>query len=173
MADISDSYITTVADMEARLADDPRPLAIAFLDSDNPTWYLQKATAIIDSLYLKGSTYYYIDQIDPATGYQARQFPRVVNGRVCNWDYDANSELVPEEVKKATIEEALALYDEDNDADLILRRKLQKSGVSSVNFRGRSESYETGATRKWKGLHSQESYDLLKSYIAGAVRAMP
>ena len=176
MTDISDSYITTIADLEARLASDPRAAAIALLAASDAiqTWYCQKSTALIDSLPLKGSTYYLIDQINPSTGYQARQFPRVINGLVCNWDYDASAELVPEEVKKACLEEAISLYEAYvsslGDAK---RRKLQEQGVTSFSLGKLSESYAPGSTRKWKGLHSQEAYDYMKQFIAGAVRAMP
>jgi hypothetical protein len=173
---VSDSYILTIEDFETRLTSDPRAAAIALLAAESAiqTWYLQKATAIIDSLYLKGSTYYLIDQINPATGYQARQFPRVINERVCNWDYDASAELVPEEVKKATVEEAIALYDSNvsspGDAK---RRKLQDQGVTSFSLGKLSETYAPGSSCKWKGLHSQEAYDYMKQYIAGAVRPIP
>jgi hypothetical protein len=176
MVDVADSYILTIADLETRLASDPRPSAIALLAASDAiqTWYLQKATAIIDSLYLKGSTYYPIDQLNPPTGYQARQFPRVINGRVYNWDYTGNAELVPEEVKKACLEEALALYDAyvSSPGDQ-KRRKLQEQGVTSFSLGKLSETYAPGAARKWKGLHSQEAYDFMKQYIAGAVRPVP
>ena len=174
---VSDSYILTIEDLETRLTSDPRPAAIALLaaDSASQTWYLQKATAIIDRLYLKGSTYYLIDQVDPATGYQSRMFPRVINGRVCNWDYEANVELVPEEVMKATVEEAIALYDfyVSSPGDQ-KRRKLQDQGVKSFSVGKLSESYGNMSTSaKWKGMHSQEAYDFMKQYIAGAVRPIP
>jgi hypothetical protein len=176
MVDVADSYITTIADLETRLTSDPRPAAIALAAASDATqtWYLQKATAIIDGLYLKGSTYYLIDQINPATGYQSRQFPRVINGLVCNWDYTGNVELVPEEVMKATVEEAIALYDfnvsSPGDAK---RRKLQDQGVKSFSLGKLSENYGNISTSaKWKGLHSQEAYDYMKQFIAGAVRAL-
>jgi phosphopentomutase len=102
-------------------------------------------------------------------------FPRVINGRVCNWDYEANVELVPEEVMKATVEEAIALYDfyVSSPGDQ-KRRKLQDQGVKSFSVGKLSESYGNMSTSaKWKGLHSQEAYDFMKQYIAGAVRPIP
>lgn len=166
---LTGSYVDSI-EAETYFEDDPR--AVAFIDEDMD-WYLKKATLAIDSLYLKGSTYYTIDQLNPGTGYQSRQFPRVVNGRVYNWDYTASSELVPEEVKNAVFEEALALYDLYASAGNSKRRKLQEQGVTSFSLGKLSETYAPGAARKWKGLHSQEAYDFLKGYIAGAVRAMP
>ncbi len=174
---VSDSYILTIEDLETRLTSDPRPAAIALsaADSAAQTWYLQKATSIIDNLSLKGTTYYLIDQVNPATGYQARQFPRVINERVCNWDYTTNVELVPEEVMKATVEEAIALYDfyVSSPGDK-KRRKLQDQGVKSFSLGKMSETYGNISTAsKWKGLHSQEAYDFMKQFIAGAVRPLP
>lgn len=174
MVDVADSYILTIADLETRLSSDPRPSAIGLLAASDATqtWYLQKATAIIDSLYLKGSTYYLIGT---GAGYQARQFPRIINGRVNNWDYVGNAELVPEEVMKATVEEAIALYDlhVSSPGDK-KRRKLQDQGVKSFSLGKLSETYGNISTSaKWKGLHSQEAYDFMKQFIAGAVRPVP
>lgn len=177
MVDVSDSYITTIADLETRLTSDPRPAAIALLAASDAsqTWYLQKATLLIDALPLKGSTYYYIDKTSPSTDEQARQFPRVINGYAYDWDDSTSTAIVPEDVKKATVEEAIALYDfyVSSPGDQ-KRRKLQNQGVKSFSIGKLSESYGSVSTSaKWKGLHSQESYDLMKQYIAGAVRPIP
>ncbi len=174
---VSDSYITTIEDFEARLASDPRAAAIALLaaESATQTWYLQKATTIIDAMPLKGSTYNYIDKSDPSSDEQALMFPRVINGYAYDWDDATNAAAVPEDVKKATVEEAIALYDfyVSSPGDQ-KRRKLQDQGVKSISLGDLSESYGgISASAKWKGLHSQEAYDLLKSYIAGAVRPIP
>lgn len=173
---VDDSYITTIEDFEARLASDPRAAAIA-LASAGPgtqTWYLQKATSIIDNLPLKGSTYDYIDKTSPDTDEQERMFPRVINGIAVDWDDDTSDAVVPEDVQKATVEEAIALYDfyVSSPGDQ-KRRKLQDQGVTSFSLSDLSESYgNIGSSAKWKGLHSQESYNLMKQYIAGAVRAL-
>lgn len=176
MTDVSDSYITTIADFETRLTSDPRAAAIALKAATDAsqTWYLQKATAIIDNLPLQGSTYYYIDKTSPATDEQARQFPRVINGHAVDWDDDTSTAIVPEDVKRATVEEAIALYDfYVSSADDQQRRKLQTQGVTSYSLGDLSESYGgITASAKWKGLHAQEAYDLMKQYIAGAVRAL-
>lgn len=174
---VSDSYITTIEDFETRLTSDPRAAAIALLaaSSGSQTWYLQKATAIIDNLPLKGSTYNYIDKSDPASDEQALMFPRVINGYAYDWDDSTSTSVVPEDVKRATVEEAIALYDfyvsSPKDRK---RRKLQDQGVKSISLGDFSESYGGVATSsKWKGLHSQEAYDLMKQYVAGAVRPIP
>ena len=174
---VSDSYITTIEDLETRLTSDPRPAAIALLaaDSTTQTWYLQRATKIIDNMPLKGSTYNYIDKTSPSTDEQARMFPRVINGYAYDWDDSTSTAIVPEDVKKACVEECIALYDfyVSSPGDQ-KRRKLQNQGVKSFSIGKLSESYGSVSTSAiWKGLHSQESYDLMKQYIAGAVRPIP
>ena len=174
---VSDSYITTIEDLETRLASDPRAAAIALLaaDSTTQTWYLQRATKIIDNLPLKGSTYNYIDKSSPASDEQALMFPRVINGYAIDWDDESSSAVVPEDVKKACVEEAIALYDfyVSSPGDQ-KRRKLQDQGVKSFSAGDLSESYgDVRTSTKWKGMHSQDAYDLMKQYIAGAVRPIP
>jgi hypothetical protein len=174
---VASSYILTIEDLETRLTSDPRPAAIALLaaDSATQTWYLQKSTKTLDALPLKGSTYNYIDRTSPSSDEQERQFPRVINERAVSWDDDNNTAIVPPEVQDACVEEAIALYDfyvlSPGDQK---RRKLQDQGVKSFSVGKLSESYgNRGTSSKWKGLHSQEAYDLMKQYIAGAVRPIP
>jgi len=174
---VASSYITTIQDLETRLASDPRAAAIALLAASDAaqTWYLQKATRIIDAMPLKGSSYYYIDQTSPTTDYQELQFPRVINGVAIDWDQGTSLPIVPENVKRACVEEAIALYDfyVSSPGDQ-KRRKLQDQGVKSFSVGKLSESYgNRGTSSKWKGLHCQEAYDLLKVFIAGAVRPIP
>lgn len=70
---------------------------------------------------------------------------------------------VPQTVKDACCEEALALLERGNSQ----RRKLQQEGVMSVNVGNLSETYAPGSGR---GLLSQEAKELLRMYLAGAVR---
>ncbi len=69
---------------------------------------------------------------------------------------------VPQAVKDATCEEALALLERGNSQ----RRKLQQEGVQSASIGSLSETYRPGTAR---GLLSQEALELLRPYIAGAV----
>jgi hypothetical protein len=174
---VSDSYITTIEDLETRLTSDPRPAAIALLaaDSTTQTWYLQKATKTIDNMPLKGSTYNYIDKSSPSSDEQALMFPRVINGYAYDWDDGTSTAIVPEDVKKACVEEAIALYDfyVSSPGDQ-KRRKLQDQGVRSFSVGKLSESYgDVKVSAKWKGMHSQDAYDLMKQYVAGAIRPIP
>ena len=69
---------------------------------------------------------------------------------------------IPEAVKEACCEEALALLERGNSQ----RRKLQQEGVQSFSIGNMSETYITGAG---KGLLSQEAKELLRPWLIGVV----
>ncbi len=69
---------------------------------------------------------------------------------------------VPQAVKDATCEEALAILERGNST----RIKLQKAGVSEVSMGDVTERYLPGSGR---GLLSPEVKELLRPYLAGAV----
>jgi hypothetical protein len=69
---------------------------------------------------------------------------------------------VPEAVKEACCEEALALLERGNSQ----RRKLQQEGVQSFSLGNMSETYVVGAG---KGLLSQEAKELLQPWLLGGV----
>jgi len=69
---------------------------------------------------------------------------------------------VPEAVKEACCEEALALLERGNSQ----RRKLQQEGVQSFSLGNMSEVYVPGAGR---GLLSQEAKELLRPWLLGGV----
>lgn len=102
---------------------------------------LRQATKIIDRQPLKGR------KTDPS---QPLAFPRYPDTEV------------PEAVKEACCEEALALLERGNSQ----RRKLQQEGVQSITLGSMSETYVAGAGR---GLLSQEAKELLKPWLLGAV----
>lgn len=174
-ANVDESYIESTSDLIERLTDDPRTSAIALAEATTAqiTWYLKKATTAIDSLPLKGTTYYYLDRVSPAADEQSLQFPRIINGLACDWDDAVNGPMVPEAVKKACVEEAIALYEFYSSATDQKREKLQRQGVTSYSISKLSESYKAGSTRRLRGLKSEIAYDLLKEYIAGSVRPIP
>jgi len=70
---------------------------------------------------------------------------------------------VHKNVKEACCEEALALLVRGNSS----RLKLQREGVQSFSIDGLSETYQAGSG---KGLLSHEARELLKPYLAKAVR---
>lgn len=69
---------------------------------------------------------------------------------------------LPEAVKEACCEEALALLERGNSQ----RRKLQQEGVQSFSLGNMSETFAAGAG---KGLLSQEAKELLQPWLIGAV----
>ena len=69
---------------------------------------------------------------------------------------------VPEAVKEACCEEALAILERGNSQ----RRRLQQEGVQSFSLGNMSETYVVGAG---KGLLSQEAKELLKPWLLGSV----
>ena len=69
---------------------------------------------------------------------------------------------VPEAVKEACCEEALAMLERGNSQ----RRKLQQEGVQSFALGNMSETYVAGAGR---GLLSQEAKELLRLWLLGSV----
>ena len=170
-----DSYIETTSDLETRLADDPRASAIAIAAATTATqaWYLKRATSAIDALNLKGTTYYYINNVDPGDDEQKLQFPRVINGRACDWDDSTNAAVVPEAVKKACVEEAIALYGYYSTTGGSKRAELQAAGVKSFSVGKLSESFGSKPLYRGRGLMSEEAFQLMKQYIAGSVRSIP
>lgn len=107
---------------------------------------------------------------------QKFQFPRCypvnplshteVIGNLPEYDHKESwycEQEVSDIVKKACCEEALALLVRGNSS----RLKLQREGVQSFSIDGLSETYQAGSG---KGLLSHEARELLKPYLAKAVR---
>lgn len=109
-----------------------------FLDKESALW---QATKAIDRQLLKGR------KTDPA---QPLAFPRHPDTEI------------PQAVKEACCEEALAILESGNSQ----RRKLQQEGVQSFALGNMSETYVAGAG---KGLLSQEAKELLRPWLIGAV----
>ncbi|MFO7253134.1 MAG: hypothetical protein DIU60_020540, partial [Actinomycetes bacterium] len=103
---------------------------------------LEMASRAIDRLPLVGR---------PTDLAQGRAFPRHPDTEV------------PQAVKDACCEEALALLDRGDSE----RRRLQAEGVVSVTIGSLSETYRTASS--WYGLLSQEARELLRPWLLGAV----
>lgn len=82
---------------------------------------------------------------------QANQFPRYPDTEV------------PQAVKDACCEEALAILERGNSQ----RRKLQQEGVASFSVGGLTETFVASA--RGGGLISQEAKELLRPWLLGAV----
>jgi hypothetical protein len=102
---------------------------------------LKQATRTIDRQLLKGRK---------ATDTQELAFPRYPDTEV------------PETVKEACCEIALALLERGNSQ----RRKLQQEGVQSFTLGNMSETFAAGAG---KGLLSQEAKELIRPWLLGSV----
>ena len=102
---------------------------------------LKQATKIIDRQRLNGR------KTNPS---QPLAFPRYPDAEI------------PQNVKEACCEEALALLEKGNSQ----RRKLQQEGVQSFTLGNMSETYAAGAG---KGLLSQEAKELLQPWLLGGV----
>jgi hypothetical protein len=172
MADtpVTNSYITTIELAEAYFAGDPRATAFLALNS-GMAWYLKRATKAIDAMPLTGMTYYIYNRnttID--TDEQTLAFPRVIDGKVHDWDEDTILPMVPQNVKDACCEEAIALYKFFADSDNTDRQAMKEQGVQNYNLGGvYSETLVASNPDKHKGLLSSEAYRLMKGYLAGAV----
>ena len=110
-------------------------------DSETKEKALKQATKEIDRQLLRGR------KTNPE---QELAFPRYPDTEV------------PEAVKEACCEVALALLERGNNQ----RRKLQQEGVQSFTLGNMSETYAAGAGR---GLLSQEAKELLRPWLIGAV----
>ena len=102
---------------------------------------LRQATKEIDRQQLRGRK---------VNSGQALAFPRYPDTEV------------PEAVKEACCEIALALLERGNSQ----RRKLQQEGVQSFTLGNMSETFAAGAG---KGLLSQEAKELLRPWLLGGV----
>ena len=109
-------------------------------DDETKEKALRQATKTIDRQLLRGRK--------TETG-QALAFPRYPDTEI------------PEVVKEACCEEALAMLERGNSQ----RRKLQQEGVQSFSLGNMSETFAAGAG---KGLLSQEAKELLRPWLLGA-----
>ena len=152
-----DSYIGSSADLETMIGDDPRTAAIALKAASEAAqaWYCQEATRRIDSMILRGIKY---------DSDQALEFPRIIDGvTVGNSDQDAE---VPDDVKRACLEEAIAIYDAGSSGG---RQALQAAGVASYQIPGIiSETFVAGLGSVT--LQSPRARQIMRRYMGAAVR---
>jgi hypothetical protein len=182
----SNSYIESDAELESLIGGDKRTSAIALkaATAADQEAYCQEATRHIDDLPFRGRRYEvaYIENgaqkdIDEDGLAQVLEFPRVIDGVTKDWDYGTDLPLVPAAVKRACMEEAIAVYDIRNSADKRTRLDLQRQGVTAANYSGTSEQFVTnpsggvsGAGDRYHGLLSYEAYRLLRKYVGACLR---
>lgn len=166
----TDSYIETDAELEALIGADPRAAAIALkaLAAASQEWYCAEATRHIDQLPLRGTKY----DIDVVAGVpdQPRAFPRIIDGITCDWNSGTSLAIVPTDIKRACMEEAIAIYAYYASASEQKRASLQAQGVTHYSIEGLSETYGPSTTTgPMQGLKSSAAYRLLSRYIARSV----
>lgn len=159
----TNSYIS-VADCTTYMGNRLYATAWTGAVADDMAKALIMATKAIDRQVLKGRKYldtqalafprcYTVDPLAPSVYTGALELTWE-NGWYCET-------AVPQVVKDACCEEALALLDRGDSK----RRLLQQQGVKSFSLGSMSESY-TGSGR---GLISQEAREFLRPYLGGAV----
>ena len=153
------SYVTE-AEAEAYFEDDHR--AEDFLEADFAI-YLTRATRVLDRLTLRGQKY--DTDIVAGVAVQALQFPRIIDGVTCDWNDSTDLPIVPQAVKDACLEEALAIFSQGTGG----RRELQEQGVASYQIPGIiSETFVAGSGNKT--LRSSEARRLMRRYIGAEIR---
>jgi hypothetical protein len=166
----SDSYIATDAELETLIGSDPRAAAVALkaATAASQAWYCQEATRHIDSLPLLGHRYeekwiengVQID-IDEDGLTQTLEFPRIIDGVICDVDYATDLPIIPDVVKRACLEEAIAIYQTGTSGGI---KDLQEQGVSSMSIGGKlSYSFVPGAGSS--SLLSATSRRLMLRYV--------
>ena len=113
----------------------------AWADDSTKEKALRQATKTIDRQRLNGR------KTNPS---QPLAFPRYPDAEI------------PQNVKEACCEEALAILESGNSQ----RRKLQQEGVQSFSIGNLSETFAAGAGR---GMLSQEAKELLRPWLLGGV----
>lgn len=128
------------------------------LDEVDKEILLRKSFEAIESLPFTGHRYY-IDQ--------SNAFPRCPN------------EEVPEAIKAAQIENALALSDNSTSEDIAFYEKLRQFGIGSYSIGNLSESLNGSANLSGSmasyGIFSSVAVKLLRQFISGSynIRGMP
>lgn len=155
----TDSYIT-VAEADGYFVSRFNADEWAAATDDDKTRALVTATRSLGTLAYKHR------KTDPA---QVLDFPRAITPYpyADDWQYIVGTyddTVVPQVVKNAECEEALALL-EHGDSE---RLDLQAQGVTSITLGKLTETY--GAANRTGGLQSSAAHSLLLPWIAGAVR---
>lgn len=173
---VENSYCETIEACDTYFENDPRATAFLVLDDDPKSWYLQRATFLIDNLPLRGRKYDR-DGTQVWPNGRSKAFPREYREGY-DMDEATGEEEIPQHVRDACCEEALAIYEIQKSADKKERLDLQRQGVTGVSYGGTSEQYgggpagggaTVGAGRRYMGLMSLDAYNLLARHIARSV----
>jgi hypothetical protein len=177
MIDVSflKSYIATDAELESLIGVDKRASAIELKNASatDQEWYCQQATEHIDQLPLGGRRYeepYIENGIQKDSNgdglAQVLEFPRIIDGEICDYDHGTQLPTVPVIVKRACMEEAIAICAAGTDGGL---KTLQENGVTSMSIGGKL-SYTFTAGAGSASLLSAASRRLLRRYMGSELK---
>lgn len=157
-----DAYVT-LAEMDAYFAGNDRATALLALTVAQRTSLLNQATQAIDSTPFRGTKH---DQgITAGVPDQKRAFPRIIDGVTLDYNSTTSLAIVPQVVKYACMEEALAIQ----QAGVGGRKQLQDEGVQSFTIGGKlSETFIQGAGNR--SLQSATARQLLRKYMGSRIR---
>jgi hypothetical protein len=167
---IDDAYFATIEEADALAA--TRPNSAAWTGSGKAT-ALQEATRRIDSLPLRGRRYEapHIENgeqkdVNSDGLAQVLEFPRIIDGIICDWDYGTDLPLIPIWVKRACLEEAITILEFNADSDNLDRRSMKDQGVQSYNLGGvYSETLGPATIDIQQALQSRTAWRYMKRYI--------
>lgn len=173
MADtpVADSYIATIEAADVMAAKRPNSTAWTGATADQKADALQEATRRLDSLPLRGYRHerpYIENAVQKDTNSdglaQTLEFPRIIDGVICDFDYGTKLPIVPEIVKWACLEEAIAILGSGSGT----RQVLQEQGVQSYTIGRLSETFRPGAGSEV--LASGNARRRMRRYIGVEVR---
>lgn len=163
----TNSYIETDAELETLIGGDKRASAIALkaAPSTDQEWYCQEATRHIDSLVLRGQKGDLTTTSGVAT--QTLEFPRLIDGvGVGNGEDLITTPEVPDQVKRACLEEAIAIYQAGASGGL---KDLQEQGVQAMSIGGKL-SYTFVGGGGSSPLLSAVAKRLMRRYVGAVIR---
>ena len=173
---VAESYLATIEEADALAL--KRPNSTAWAGSGKAA-ALQEATRRIDTLPLRGQRweFEYLENgvqrdLNRDGIAQVLEFPRVIDGAIVEWDHRAVSPsgrigyaVVPARVKRACLEEAIAILQQGAGG----RLDLQQQGVQSFSIGGKlSETFITGAGNYT--LQSPAARSIMKRYVGAELR---
>ena len=171
----SDSYIATDAELETLIGGDKRASAVALkaASAADQAWYCQEATRHINQLPLRGERYEeeYIENgvqkdINSDGLTQTLEFPRIIDGVTLDWDHGTDLPIIPVDVKRACLEEAITIHQAGSGGGL---KDLQEQGVSAMSIGGKlSYSFAPGASSS--PLLSAAARRIMRRYVGAVVR---
>jgi len=157
-----DAYVT-LAEMDIYFVDNDRATNLLALTDQQQTSLLNQATQAIDNTQFRGTKY--DTGITAGAPDQPRAFPRIIDGVTLDYNSTNQLAIVPQDVKYACMEEALAIQ----QAGVGGRKQLQDEGVQSFTLAGKlSETFIQGAGNH--SLQSRAARQLLRKYMGSRIR---